>query len=227
TSGNHNSPGLSVLELSNIQGKDSINAENPLAVNIQRSIAADEMIIPMGYDPETKMYFPLGFSLDSGEIMIQSLPDESPVKTRSLFGSVKIFFQKIVLSHLGFEYKHPQLAKVEFETEGEEFSYQTDLKKIKAEVAQKQNIVIFIHGIIGDTTEMPKILRRIGEYNGAPFQNPYDLVLTFDYENLNTRIEQTAKDLKKLLESLGLGAGHSKKLTIIAHSMGGLVSRWF
>ncbi|MBK7870276.1 MAG: caspase family protein [Saprospiraceae bacterium] len=227
TSGNHNSPGLSVLELSNIQGKDSINADNPLAVNIQRSIAADEMIIPMGYDPETKMYFPLGFSLESGEIMIQSLPDESPVKTRSLFGSVKIFFQKIVLSHLGFEYKHPQLAKVEFETEGEEFSYQTDLKKIKAEVAQKQNIVIFIHGIIGDTTEMPKILRRIGEYNGAPFQNPYDLVLAFDYENLNTRIEQTAKDLKQRLESIGLDAGHSKKLTIIAHSMGGLVSRWF
>ncbi|MDX1942641.1 MAG: caspase family protein [Saprospiraceae bacterium] len=226
TQGNHNSPGLSVLELSNIQGKDSINAGNPLSINLQHSIAKDEMVIPMGYDPETKMYFPLGFSIDSGEIMIQSLPDESPVKTRSLLGSVKIFFQKVVLSRFGFEYKHPQLAKVEFEPKGEEFSYQTDLTKIKAEVAQKQNIVVFVHGIIGDTTEMPKILRRIREYNNAPFQNPYDLVLAFDYENLNTRIQQTAKDFKQRLESIGLGAGHNKKLTIIAHSMGGLVSRW-
>lgn len=227
TQGNHNSPGLSVMELFDVQGRDALNAQNPMAINLARSLAEDEMVIPMGYDEKSGLYYPLGFSMQSGEIMIESLPDESSVGTRSLFGSVKIFFQKVVLSKLGFVYDHPQLAIARFAAEGDEFTYDTDLKRIKKEVADSNNIVIFIHGIIGDTTVMPKMLRRIGEYNGSPFENPYDLVLTFDYENLNTEISQTAKDLKQRLEQVGLSANHGKKLTIIAHSMGGLVSRWF
>jgi pimeloyl-ACP methyl ester carboxylesterase len=52
-------------------------------------------------------------------------------------------------------------------------------------------------------------------------------VLTFDYENLNTSIEQNGRLLKAKLEAVGLGPGHGKTLEIAAHSMGGLVSRWF
>ena len=52
-------------------------------------------------------------------------------------------------------------------------------------------------------------------------------MLAFDYENLNTPIEQTAKELKKQLEAVGLEEGHKKTLHIVAHSMGGLVSRSF
>ena len=55
----------------------------------------------------------------------------------------------------------------------------------------------------------------------------YDLLLAFDYENINTSIEQTARDLKARLAAVGLGPDHDKTLHIIAHSMGGLVSRWF
>ncbi|MEQ9552681.1 MAG: hypothetical protein RIM23_24080 [Coleofasciculus sp. G3-WIS-01] len=55
----------------------------------------------------------------------------------------------------------------------------------------------------------------------------YDLVLTFDCENLNTSIEKNAQLLKERLEAVGLGANHGKALHIVAHSMGGLVSRWF
>jgi len=52
-------------------------------------------------------------------------------------------------------------------------------------------------------------------------------VLTFDYENLNTTIEDNGRLLKARLAEVGLGEGHSKTLDIVAHSMGGLVSRWF
>lgn len=227
TTGRNTSPGMSVLELYDVQGMENVNSDNPLHLELQQSLTADEMVIPMAYDPETKMYLPLGFSDADGKMQIEALPDSTPVKTRSLLGSVKIFFQKVVLSKIGFEYKHPQLALVQFETEGEEFTYETDVAKVKTTVANAKNIVVFIHGIIGDTTEMPKILRRIPQENGQVFNNPYDLVLAFDYENLNTTIEQTAKDLKMRLAEVGLTAGHHKKLTIIAHSMGGLVSRWF
>ena len=63
--------------------------------------------------------------------------------------------------------------------------------------------------------------------DARPLASLYDLVLTFDYENLNTTIEENGRLLKKRLEAVGLGAGHGKMLDIAAHSMGGLVSRWF
>lgn len=226
TPGNHNSPGLSVMELSDIQGREMINAENPLAVRIQKKLHSDEMIIPMGYDPETKLYYPLGHATQDGVLQIEMLPEVSPTGTRSLFGSVKIFFQKVILSKLGLGYDYPQLAVAKFDDSGENFDYITNVKEIRLDVTQAKKIAIFVHGIIGDTTQMPQMVHRIQSYNGDPFHNPFDLVLTFDYENLQTEIQQTAKDFKAKLEAIGLKSGHDKDVTIIAHSMGGLVSRW-
>ncbi len=228
TPGNHNSPGLSVLELYEVQGREAVNADNPLKVRVPGQGSKDEMVIPMGFDPQTGLYYPLGYADESGEIRIESLPDETETGTRSLFGSVKIFFQKVVFNKLGFDYNYPQLAIAKFDETGESFTYDTDVKNIREAVAKAENIALFIHGIIGDTTDMPQMLHRIRAYKGEDsFQNPYDLVLTFDYENLNTEIQQTARGLKKRLAGVGLEANHDKDLTIIAHSMGGLVSRWF
>jgi triacylglycerol esterase/lipase EstA (alpha/beta hydrolase family) len=55
----------------------------------------------------------------------------------------------------------------------------------------------------------------------------FDLVLAYDYENLSTPIEQTARTLKSQLAAAGLQQNDNKKLTLLVHSMGGLVSRWF
>ena len=86
--------------------------------------------------------------------------------------------------------------------------------------------MLFIHGIIGTTEDQPRALRRpITE--GSLFQNPYDVALTFDYESMNTSIEITAADFKAALEAVGIKVGHGKTFDIVAHSMGGLVSRWF
>ena len=67
-------------------------------------------------------------------------------------------------------------------------------------------------------------------HNHTPDNNLYknfDAVLTFDYENLNTEIEKTAEDLQERLRDAGLFDHPEKRLTIVAHSMGGLVSRYF
>ena len=52
-----------------------------------------------------------------------------------------------------------------------------------------------------------------------------DLILTFDYENLNENLEKTAREFSKALKGVGLNARDGKTLDIVAHSMGGLVSR--
>ena len=88
----------------------------------------------------------------------------------------------------------------------------------KSAVAAADHILVCIHGIIGDTRGMAA---------GVLAGNPKDLVLTFDYENINTTIEENAQLLKNRLAAVGLAAGHGKTVRIVAHSMGGLISRWF
>ncbi|HRI28052.1 MAG TPA: hypothetical protein PK715_08370, partial [Chitinophagales bacterium] len=57
-------------------------------------------------------------------------------------------------------------------------------------------------------------------------QQHYDLVLAFDYDSYSTGIRQTALDFKNRLAEVGLTAQHGKTVHLVAHSMGGLVSRW-
>jgi triacylglycerol esterase/lipase EstA (alpha/beta hydrolase family) len=118
----------------------------------------------------------------------------------------------------GTEYHYPLLAVAEV---GHEVRYHLDPATVRDRVRDADRIVLFVHGIIGDTGDMAGSLQRAG------IPDRYDLVLTFDYENLNDPIGDTARGLKRRLEEVGLVAGSGKKVDIVAHSMGGLVSRWF
>ncbi|NUO03436.1 MAG: hypothetical protein HUU01_22720, partial [Saprospiraceae bacterium] len=227
--GNNLSPAPSVLELRGVTGKNILSADKPLKVNLGQPLGADEFVAPLAFDEKTGLYYLVGMSDSSGVVKIETLPEESPSGTRSLGGSIKIFFFKVVLSKLGFEYKHPQLSMAAFKaSDTEDYDYVTDVAKIKAAVDKASNIVLFMHGIIGDTLDMAKCMRRAKlQTTNALLDKKFDLTLTFDYENLKTEINETAVEFKKRLEAVGLKAGHGKQLTIIAHSMGGLVSRWF
>jgi pimeloyl-ACP methyl ester carboxylesterase len=97
-------------------------------------------------------------------------------------------------------------------------------------VMDARRIVLYIHGIIGDTRGMAASARTGWLAFPAPIDglaDRYDLILTSDYENLHTSIEENARLLKARLQAAGLGPNHGKRLHIVAHSMGGLVSRWF
>jgi hypothetical protein len=52
-----------------------------------------------------------------------------------------------------------------------------------------------------------------------------DFILTYDYESLATPIENTAKKLFQRLSEAGFGEADSPQLTVVAHSMGGLITR--
>ncbi len=222
-----NAPGLSALELTlDHESEQKINQDNPIKIKLDQKPSDHEFIVPMGYDEETGMYYALGGTNEDGDIIVENLPQ--PTASRSLGRSLKLFFHKIIFKPLGFDYNWPRLAMAQFkEGTEEEFDYITDQDKVREAIANASSIVMTIHGIIGNTKLMTQSLKRLNNEDGSAYDLPYDLILTFDYENLDTSIATTAKDLKRKLEEVGLGDHHNKAFTILAHSMGGLVSRYF
>src|SRR5690606_24780856 len=136
-----------------------------------------------------------------------------------LKGAIRIYFQKVIGQRLGLEFPYPILAAVDVDANGK-LTYQAAADAVSARVAAAQRILLFVHGIIGDT-RMLAAGARTG-WLGLPVAPPsladrYDLILTFDYESINTTIEQTARDLKQRLAGVGLGPDHGKTLHIVAH----------
>lgn len=223
-------PGLGVLELTEVQNPETVTKTNPLKLTVENTLAANEQLLPIAYDGE--FYLPLGWGRTTNEgkteILLERLP-QPVVDSRSLTGSIRILFQKLISKTLKREFEYPLLAVADVD-EAETVTYESDRDAVTARVEQAETIVLYIHGIIGDTEDMVRSVRRTTLNIAGESRNLfelYDLVLTFDYENLHTPIEENARLLKQRLESVGLGANSGKKLHIIAHSMGGLVSRWF
>ncbi len=212
---------LNVLELSGVNDPALVTSDRPLVVTIPRPLGPGEHVLPVAFDGE--FYLPLGRAEAAGSetrVILERLPQPTEAESRSLGGSLRILFQKVIARAFGAEYRYPILAAADV---GEDLQvrYEPDPAAVRARVAEAHRIALFVHGIIGDTREMAASLRRAG------VADRYDLVLTFDYENLQDPIAETARALKDRLTSIGLGPDHGKSLDIIAHSMGGLVSRWF
>ena len=94
-------------------------------------------------------------------------------------------------------------------------------ENVAAKVKLANNILLCVHGIIGDTESIAANVPVMINKAGQSLADKFDLVLTFDYENLNTPIEKTAEDLKEKLKLAGIHADGGKSITILAHSMGG------
>lgn len=243
-------PGLHVLQLTDIRESthQSVTPEHPLKLTIKdMSLQNGEQLLAVAYDGE--FFLPVGIGrnierdleislerlpnpIHQGESSLEYLPGQVDVGERSLVGSIQIFFQKVICNKLKFDFPYPLLSAVHVQPDCSVDPYDTDEVSVKEQVAQANRIVLFVHGIIGDTVSMvPSVQQAKVEMNKilVPLFHPnvYDLVLAFDYENLNTSIENNAQFLKQKLEAVGLKKGHDKTLHIIAHSMGGLVSRWF
>lgn len=220
-------PGLSVLELTDVADPAVVTEESPLRLSIPWTLAANEHVVPLAYDGE--FFLPLGRVESRADqetvIAIDRLPP-ALADGRSLTGAIKIFFQKIISHVAGMDFPYPLLAAVEVSADKVGPSV-SDPFQVGQRVSNGQRIGLFVHGIIGETDTMVPSLHLGKLTDGQALASLYDVVLTFDYENLNTPIEENAQLLKARLEAVGLGAGHGKPLDIIAHSMGGLVSRWF
>lgn len=212
-------PGLAVLELIPETGctKDDVTPETPLEIELPHAIERDETVLPVSWDGE--FHVPLGRLVAEGNrnvVRIDRLADPIANGARSVFGSFKILFHKLVTRPLGLGYDWPILAIAE-PSDGGKVIYIKDKATVQARVKAAEHVYVFVHGILGDTSIMATSV-------GVPRNS---VVLAFDYENLHTTIEENAQLLGERLREAGLGPTDNKRLTLVAHSMGGLVSRQF
>jgi hypothetical protein len=180
---------LNVLELTGVNDPGLVNSDSPLRVVVPQPHGPGEHVLPVAFDGE--FYLPLGRSVAVGhetQVILERLPNPTEAESRSLGGSLRILFQKVIARAFGTEYRYPILAAAEV---GEDFTvrYDPDPASVRARVAKANRIALFVHGIIGDTRQMAASLRR------AEVADRYDLVLTFDYENLQDPMAETARAL--------------------------------
>ncbi len=178
--------------------------------------------VPFGFDEETGLYFPVGYEDWGGNIHITCLPRpdfstlaSDAVTTRSIFGSIKLYFKKLLRKQSTQLVLH-QYTEGNWEKTTNENEIREKLKKLG-----KATLPLIIHGIFGDTKGILEGLKLDTGFSGnAPS------VLSYDYENLQTTVPQTATLLEQQLRNVGIGNEGTPRLVILAHSMGGLVSRW-
>lgn len=200
------------LLLNNIQNPESLKSD-PLILEINSgSTEKAEIILPLVFDGENILPAGEVSLLENGNTQVKITELPPPPPTRSLRQAASFCFLKLALQ------EDPQhLRRVDY---GGQKARRVK-EGVRQAVAEAENVLLLIHGLLGNTKNMAEMARSVYK------DNRYDLVLTFDYENLNTPIEKTAGKLSEMLQDVDLKAGGGKKLTILAHSLGGLVSRFY
>ncbi|MBC8869342.1 MAG: caspase family protein [Planctomycetes bacterium] len=210
----------SILELTDIQNPEVL-AEDPLVIELDVELADDEFILPLAFDGEHILLTGDPSRDDEGRthISIDHIPG-IPDNRRSVGKALKLYFFKTYLRRENVN----RLCWVEYKDDG---SAERRRSGVAEKVAAAENVLLLIHGIIGDTRGIAEGLRNAKDADGKSVDQRFDLVLNYDYENLSTPISETAVMLKQQLKEMGLHDSDDKRLTLLVHSMGGLVSRWF
>lgn len=210
----------SILELTDIQNPEVLE-QNPLEIELDIELGRDEFILPLAFDGEHILLTGDPSQDDAGRthISISHIPD-IPDNRRSLGKALKLYFFKTWLRREIVN----RLCWVEYRQDG---SVERHVDGVAEKLAAAQNVLLLIHGIIGDTQGIAEGLRNAKDAAGTGLHEKFDLTLTYDYENLNTPIPETAMRLKRQLRDVGLHEHGDHRLTLLVHSMGGLVARWF
>ena len=218
------SDAVDVLELHDVQRPETVTADEPLVLRAPQNLGPEEVVLPIMFDGED--YLPVGLGIPDGDmtqIRISRLPTQGEVTTRSLGGAVKILFRKLAARRVGAGYDWPHMSLVTYDTAGNP-SYEHDPAVVRAALAGTRTALLLVHGIVGETMGMA---RAVGP-TGRDLRRGNDVVLALDYENLDTSIEHSGSDLAAALARVGIvPGGDGPRLTIVAHSMGGLVCRCF
>lgn len=120
------------------------------------------------------------------------------------------------------EMKDPRAIPMSFRLNGENVPASAALDALEG--SGKRTIVVFVHGLMADEVLFQKISDGPG-YGPRLAENANALSLYVRY-NSGRHISENGEELSRLLEDLAEKAGKKmERLVIIAHSMGGLVSR--
>lgn len=210
-----------IIEINDIhlETPDALEKE-PLEISLNQQTPEGELLLPIAFDG--LHYHVVGdsvsdekgthFRIDEIPDMVQT--DPNAVGERGIFKSLKMTFFKVALSKPVNE-----LRWVDFKPDG---SLELQKENLGLKIGKAKKILIVLHGLAGDGLNMFKSIR-----DNIPKQNieGYDLVLVYDYESLNTPLDQTASALAGTLSDFGFDKG-DKKVTVIGYSLGGLIARW-
>lgn len=219
------------LEIS-ASGKDifpQLEEGNPLKIKLTPSLQSrsideyDSTIVPYGFDEESGLFYPVGYMNNEEEIIIEQLPKATSgslvsdaITSRSISSSIKLFFKKL------FRLPTETLTLHYFENGWSSTTNISTIKEKLQSLPPEATLPFIIHGIFGDTRSMTESLKA-----DARVGNGLKMMLSFDYENLENTIPEIAKKLAIQLNTIGLPDQSMPKLTVVAHSMGGLVTRQF
>ncbi|MEZ6057047.1 MAG: caspase family protein [Planctomycetaceae bacterium] len=211
---------LSVLELTNIQHAESL-AEHPLEIALDIALTDEESVLPIVFDGEDILIGGAAARDEKGRtrILISNIP-ECPDRQRGIGQSLKLYFFKTVLRQENVN----RLDWISFKADGNTTRQGVDVAE---KVRTAKNILLLLPGILGDTTEMANGLQVAQDVVGQRLHQNFDLVLAYHYESLSTPLVQTALQLKRQLREVGIHEGDDKRLTVMAHSVGGLIARWW
>ena len=212
---------LGVLELHGARHPEAVTPEQPLVLRVARPSEESELVLPIAFDGED--YLPVGTAHTDGDatrIEITRLPASIELAERSLGGSLRILFRRLVVRRLGLGYEWPKLSLVTYAENGTP-QFDTEERAVRKAVGDASRVLLLIHGIIGDARGVAVALGAAPDVRGA-----YGAVLAFDYENLNPAVMETAEALAERLRAAGFSASDGRTLDVLAHSMGGLVIRW-
>ena len=216
------------------QYSNVVSVDNPLILSLNMPLAPNEVILPFTFSGN--QFIPLGFSQATSpnqtDIYLQALPvdAQTPVRTRSLGSALKVYFRKLVyrdwlrVDTAIHTLRLPQWADV---PEAKVTGYSEDNAFIREKVANAQRVLIVLHGLIGDTQTLLNSLLQPIAATSTTLLRHYDVVLAFDYESLNTKVQESAQALQTALQAVGLGAQSGKQVDVLAHSLGCLVARWY
>jgi Caspase domain len=192
----------SVLELTDIQNAASLQ-DDPLHIEVNVPLKENEAILPLVFDGQHVLLGGDPYKDDNGNthISIHHVLEVADHR-RSLGSALKLYFFKTYLR----ENKINRLRSIQYGADGS-FTYQEG--SVADKVAAAQNILLLVHGIIGDTEGMVAGVKTCG------LDRKFDLVLAYDYENLSTPIAETARALKSQLATAGLHGNDDKQLTLL------------
>ncbi|MBX2846667.1 MAG: caspase family protein [Saprospiraceae bacterium] len=208
-----NQADVNVLELNNIELGNTDLSQEPLEVELNDQLAEGELMLPIAFDGEH--YQIIGEAqaeADHVVIKINDLP--ATTGERSLAQTVKFAFMKLVLK------KKKHLHQLHWVFLHPDKSFEKSNEGLARKIREANNILLLTHGILGNTASMLKEHLESDD----PIFSDYDLLLTFDYESLNTPLEESARILHNQLMEVGVSS--EKKITFFGHSTGALMLRW-
>jgi pimeloyl-ACP methyl ester carboxylesterase len=211
-----------VIEIDNIQLANANALEDqPLEMTLQQSLGEDELMLPLAFDGHHFRIVGDAFGDQQGtQIRIHEIPDmdmstNGGTGERGILKSLKMTLCKVALNQSEVNL----IQWVEFLPDG---TIAQRRENLGLKVGKAKKVMLVLHGLAGDGLSMVKSL-----HENLPAANlqQYDLILTYDYESLNTPLDVTARALFKLLGDYGFGK-EDRKMTIVSHSLGGLIARW-